>query len=280
MKRNGGAFTLIELLVVVAIIALLISILLPALGRARENTKTTMCTSNMRQAGIAFQFYGQDHRDQPPPNRATTDTPGKPLGTPPLYQDMDWWYYAHMLPRYIPGRKNSQTNAAFTGVFQCPADVTSGRSITMNIFASNYPIGRPRATDYQRGAPFNPFRVRDTSSLLLFGEGQAVFANIDPLTGASDGLFGTRYYMGGAGNSLYRKWAKVTEQADRGPFYGYVNFERHKGKVNLLLSDLHVELYRREQLVEVDPNNPSMWVSTLKVRWSPEDPSWNLPTPP
>ncbi len=280
MKRTGHGFTLIELLVVVAIIALLLSILLPALGKARENTKVTLCTSNVRQVGLAFQFYGQEFGDQPPPNRATGDTPGAPLGTPPDYIDMDWWYYAHMIPKYIPGRKNSQTNAAFTGVFQCPSDPTSGRAVTMNIFASNYPLGKPRATDYIRGLPFNPFKVRDPAQLLLLAEGQAVFSNIDPLTGQSDGLYGTRYFMGGQGNSIYRKWAKVAEQGQRGPYYGYVNFERHKGRVNILLSDLHVETPKRELLVAPDPNNPSMYVSTLKIRWSPEDPDWNLPTPP
>ena len=51
------AFTLIELLVVVAIIALLLAILMPSLGRARESSKATVCMSNMRSLGIALQTY-------------------------------------------------------------------------------------------------------------------------------------------------------------------------------------------------------------------------------
>jgi len=61
-KKVG--FTLIELLVVVAIIALLVSILMPALSRAREQAKVLVCTSNLRQLITAELYYAQDHADK------------------------------------------------------------------------------------------------------------------------------------------------------------------------------------------------------------------------
>ena len=60
------AFTLVELLVVIGIIAILIAILLPTLGRARESARRTACLSNLRQVGLAFRFYAMNNRDQVP----------------------------------------------------------------------------------------------------------------------------------------------------------------------------------------------------------------------
>lgn len=59
-----NAFTLIELLIVIVIIALLIAILLPALGKARNAAKTVICSSNMRQLGLAQAAYGTDNKDR------------------------------------------------------------------------------------------------------------------------------------------------------------------------------------------------------------------------
>ncbi|HEY4328193.1 MAG TPA: prepilin-type N-terminal cleavage/methylation domain-containing protein [Phycisphaerae bacterium] len=63
--RRGG-FTLIELLVVVAIIALLIAILLPSLGRAREMAKRSVCAANLKAVGQDFVLYGAQWNDSLP----------------------------------------------------------------------------------------------------------------------------------------------------------------------------------------------------------------------
>ena len=60
------AFTLVELLVVIGIIAVLLGMLMPALGKTREAANRTACLSSLRQVHAAFQLYALANRDQVP----------------------------------------------------------------------------------------------------------------------------------------------------------------------------------------------------------------------
>ncbi len=66
--RGKGGFTLIELLVVVAIIALLLGILLPAIGAAREQGRRAVCQQNEKNTGLGLFMYGNDHDGKLPQN--------------------------------------------------------------------------------------------------------------------------------------------------------------------------------------------------------------------
>src|SRR5436190_1561038 len=64
--RQVRAFTLVELLVVIGIITVLVGVLLPVLGRARENARRVACASNMRQVSAALLMYANHNRQHFP----------------------------------------------------------------------------------------------------------------------------------------------------------------------------------------------------------------------
>lgn len=105
---RANAFTLIELLVVIAIIAILASLLFPALARARDKGKSAKCQSNLRQLVLAATMFEEDNGVYPigwPPANLLT------AAVPPI------WY--RQLQPYV-GRS---TNISGQGVFICPSSV-------------------------------------------------------------------------------------------------------------------------------------------------------------
>ncbi len=73
MQRAPRGFTLVDTLVTLAIVALLISILLPSLAGAREAARRVACASNVRQIGLGITMYADDHQDRLPPSYFAPD---------------------------------------------------------------------------------------------------------------------------------------------------------------------------------------------------------------
>jgi len=127
--RPCRAFTLIELLVVISIIALLISILLPAMSLARQTAQSAACLSNMRQAGIGLATYAADNTDHMPGMNTSgahmvsggTYAMASRSNTAPL-QSTDWISPTLGASLGLPADAAERLRRIFTHDFRCPAN--------------------------------------------------------------------------------------------------------------------------------------------------------------
>jgi prepilin-type N-terminal cleavage/methylation domain-containing protein/prepilin-type processing-associated H-X9-DG protein len=222
MNRTKKAFTLVELLVVIGIIALLISILLPTLGKAREAARTVACASNGRQLALAMRLFAQEHRGYMPALSdkawAYQNDPTRSIwvyrsGTnPPVL--LDW---ASSLLPYL-GVKNVEwfVNAPnnVSKVFLCPSDQ-----------ATNFPGDYGTTNGTTPNGPglviFNNMAPSTAGYPISYGVNADIGANIDRST--NQGRFGLSDNMnvyagplgsGGVGLPLNAKLDKVRNSAE------------------------------------------------------------------
>ena len=165
-RRRG--FTLVELLVVIGIIALLISILMPVLGRARDQGNKVKCMSNLRQVAIAFMGYANANRDKCPFG-SRADNPSGDLPE-------DWVHYrgginneglwSSSIAPYLGGRGEALRN-----ILRCPSDDVDSRqdpgrypySYVMNMYFDS----RPTFPDFP---PVRLSTTRRASEKILLAE--------------------------------------------------------------------------------------------------------------
>ena len=250
VKNNprDGAFTLIELLVVMAIIALLAGLLLPALGAARNTSRSAVCQGNRRQLQLAWLSYAGENNGTMVPNEE-----GRPFG---FWEGVRYsWVLGNAQRDATP--ENIQRGKLYrhvgdSGPYHCPSDrstVTDQPARTRHrSYSLNGELNYWIIADAEYGMPIlqtfrNESQLRRPSATYGFLDVKA--ETID------SGIFGLPTPAAGTEEELRRNLIELPSTRWL-PLPG----ERHNGGANLSFLDGHVEAHRWRYTPKI-PISPS-----------------------